>query len=317
MIAPLDNHLLVAQRMDDSDQRPFRGIIPPVITPLLDRDRLDIDGLERLVEHLIAGGVSGLFILGTTGEAPSLSYHLRRELIERVCKQVGDRTAVLVGITDTAYVESVKLAQTAAEANASALVLTTPYYFPAGQTELIDYVSKIIPELPLPLMLYNMPSMTKVWFEIETLKRLSGIERIIGVKDSSGDMDYFSKLLSLRSERKDWSILMGPEHLMIKSVAMGGDGGVNGGANIYPQLFVDAYHAAVARDEALISELQAKIDHLQKIYAIGKYASRYIKAIKSAASIRGICSDAMAEPFHHFKEPERKLVKEVLGGMKQ
>ena len=77
---------------------PLRGIIPPMVTPLSDRDTLDLAGLERLVEHIVAGGVHGLFILGTTGEGPSLSYRMRCELIERVCDQVGDRVPVLVGV---------------------------------------------------------------------------------------------------------------------------------------------------------------------------------------------------------------------------
>src|SRR4030042_1431961 len=80
---------------------PLRGIIVPMVTPLLDHDKLDAAGLERLVEHVLAGGVHGLFILGTTGEAPSLSYRLRHELIDRVCEQVNGRVPALVGFTDT------------------------------------------------------------------------------------------------------------------------------------------------------------------------------------------------------------------------
>ncbi len=87
--------------------RRFHGIVPPMVTPLTDRDTLDHSGLERLVEHLIRGGIHGLFVLGTTGEAPSLSYRLRRELITRVCKLVDHRIPILVGITDTSFVESV------------------------------------------------------------------------------------------------------------------------------------------------------------------------------------------------------------------
>src|ERR1039457_2948218 len=86
---------------------PLTGIVPPMVTPLLDRDQLDAAGLERLVERALDGGVSGLFILGTTGEGPSLGYRLRRELVERVCRQVKNRVPVLVGITDTAFVESI------------------------------------------------------------------------------------------------------------------------------------------------------------------------------------------------------------------
>ena len=92
-------------------REPLCGIVPPVVTPLLDRDTLDVAGLERVLEHILTGGVSGLFLLGTTGEAQGLSYRLRREVIERACRQVAGRVPVLVGITDTAFVESVGLAR--------------------------------------------------------------------------------------------------------------------------------------------------------------------------------------------------------------
>jgi len=290
----------------------LRGVVPPLITPLTDRDSLDREGLDRLIEHVLAGDVHGLFILGTTGEAPSLSYRLRREMIDRVCAQVDCRVPVLVGITDTAFEESVALARHAADAGAEGLVLAQPYYFPAGQTELIEYVEHLVPELPLPLMLYNMPALTKVWFEIDTLQQLSHLEGIAGVKDSSGDLDYFSRLPELRTERPDWTFFMGPEHLLVESVRLGGDGGVNGGANLFPRVFVDTWQAAEEGDSATLVRCQEQIDSLQRIYEIGKYASRHIKATKSALSVLGICSDFMAEPFHRFKEPERERVAAIL-----
>src|SRR5262245_13092169 len=114
----------------------LRGIIPPLITPLRDIAALDPAALERLIEHVLAGGVSGLFILGTTGEAPSLSGRLRRELIERVCRQVQLRVPVLVGVTDTSLAETLSLARHAAEAGAQAVVTSAPYYFAPSQLEL-------------------------------------------------------------------------------------------------------------------------------------------------------------------------------------
>src|ERR1700734_2863123 len=110
--------------------RPLRGIIPPLATPLASIDALDVPGLEKLIEHILGGGAHALFILGTTGEGPALSYRLRRELIERVCRQTADRVPVLVGITDTSFVEAVNLAQFAAEAGAKILVLAPPFYYP-------------------------------------------------------------------------------------------------------------------------------------------------------------------------------------------
>ena len=298
--------------VDNKSQQVFSGIIPPLVTPLAARDSLDVGGLERLLEHVIAGGVSGVFILGTTGEAPSLSYRLRREMIAQTVRIVDLRIPVLVGVTDTAFVESVELAKFAADSGVQAAVLTTPYYFPAGQTELTAYTQNIAPLIPLPLMLYNMPGLTKVWFEIETVKKLTSIESIVGVKDSSGDLDYFAQLCELKNERPDWKILMGPEAKLPEAFAVGGDGGVCGGANVAPDLFVSCYRALVNGDQTMIAAARRKIDQFQAIYDIGKYASRHIKATKSALSLLGICSDLPADPFNRFLEPQREQVKQIL-----
>ncbi len=288
------------------------GIIPPLVTPLERRDVLDVAGAARLIEHVLQGGVHGVFILGTTGEAPSLGYRLRGEMIRVTCQVVARRRPVLVGITDTSIVECLKVAEIAAQAGADAVVLSTPYYFPAGQTELMRYIRQIAEELPLPLILYNMPSLTKVWFDVETISQLADLPKIIGVKDSSGDLDYFRRLLQLKTRRPDWSIMMGPEHLLIESLRMGGDGGVNGGANVFPGLFVDCYDAWREGDLEKAEKLLAEIVAFQEIYTVGKYASRYIKATKSALSLMGVCSDQLAEPFNRFLEPQRAEVDQIL-----
>ncbi len=291
---------------------PLQGIIPPVITPLLDRDTIDEAGTERLLNHMIDAGVAAVFILGTTGEAPSLSYRLRRDFIRLASRIVDGRVPLLTGITDTAFVESVQMAHAACDAGAAAVVLSTPYYFPAGQTELIQYVEHMLEELPLPLILYNIPSLTKVPFEVDTVRHLAQYPGIVGVKDSGGDMEYFRKLLELRTERPDWTFVVGPEHLLAESVQAGGDGGVNGGANIFPKLFVSMYEAARSGDSERVAALQVQIENLQPIYEVGKYASRFIKATKCAASLRGLCSDRMAEPFNHFFEPERQKIAAII-----
>lgn len=290
----------------------LRGIVPPLVTPLSARDALDSGGLDRLLNHVIDGGVSGVFILGTTGEAPSLSYRLRRQMISSTVKTVAGRVPVLVGVTDTAFVESVELARFAADAGADAVVLTTPYYFPAGQTELTAYVENIAPLIPLPLMLYNMPGLTKVWFEIETLEKLASIESIIGVKDSSGDLDYFARLCKLKTTRPDWSILLGPESLLAEAISLGGDGGVNGGANVSPEIFVGFYNALVNGDSDSAASHRQRVVDFQAIYDVGKYASRHIKATKSALSLLGICDDLPADPFNRFLTPERARVEAIL-----
>ncbi len=292
---------------------PLRGVIVPMVTPLLGRDSIDVSGLEKLIEHILAGGVQGLFILGTTGEAASLSYRLRFELIKRVCAQVKRRVPVLVGITDTSFVESVNIANKARDAGAQAVVLAPPYYFPAGQPELLEYLEHLAPELPLPLFLYNMPSYTKQVFEPKMVLAAAEIEGVVGLKDSSGSMIYFSQLLSILKDRANFSLLMGQEELLAEAVLAGGHGGVCGGANLVPKLYVDLYNAACSKDLSAVEHLHKKVMQISgTIYSVGKYESSYLKGLKCALCCMGICSDFLAEPFHRFHSAERNLIQRHL-----
>jgi 4-hydroxy-tetrahydrodipicolinate synthase len=155
---------------------------------------------------------------------------------------------VLVGITDTSITESYNLAAKAAECGADAVVSAQPYYYAAAQPELIYFYSQLADKLPLPLFLYNMPSHTKVSFDPATVRRLAEHKNIVGVKDSSANGTYFQKLCYELREVKDFTLLVGPEEMLAESVLLGGHGGVNGGANIFPKLYVELYNAAVARN---------------------------------------------------------------------
>lgn len=294
--------------------RPIRGIIPPLATPLRDRDRLDPEGLERLIDHVLAGGVRGLFLLGTTGEAPSLSHRLRCELIERACARAAGRVPVLVGVSDTSFVESVELAEHAADAGAAAVVLTPPYYFPAGQAELAGYFERIAAELPLPLFLYNIPSMTKVSIEPETVARLLHVPNIVGIKDSAAQMISFHKIRRLAAARPDFAVLIGPEELMGDAVLLGAHGGVCGGSNIAPRLYVSLYEAAARGDLALSRELHARVLQLStSLYCVGQGFAGYLKGLKCALRCLGLCDDLLAEPFERFGPAERSVIERHLG----
>ena len=299
--------------MKKSLESPFKGIISPLVTPLLDNDTLDIEGLERLIEHTISGGVNGVFILGTTGEFASLSYRLRIELIKRTCSKVRNRIPVLVGITDSAFQESLNLANVASDSGADAVVLSPPYYYASGQPELLEYLERIMKQMPLPLFIYNMPVHTKVIFEPETVKASAEIPGIIGLKDSSANLVYLNQVRFLLKDRSDFTFMVGPEELTSEFVLMGGHGGVNGGANMFPELYVELYDASVNRDFERIMSLQQKVMQISTtIYSVGQYGSSYLKGLKCALSVMGICNDFMAEPFRKFKDPERQKIQQLL-----
>jgi len=301
-------------------KRPLKGIIPPLLTPMLDRSTLDADGLGRLVERVVDGGVHGLFILGTTGEAPSLDSELKRELIKKTCECVAGRVPVLVGISETAFTESLKIAELAKKHGADALVLAPPYYFPAGQPELLEYLEHLAPMLPLPLFLYNMPFAAKPVFEPETVRKAMDIPGVVGIKDSSASMLYFHRVRTLLADKPEASFLTGPEELLAETVLMGGHGGVCGGANLFPKLYVELYKAASSGDLQRTRELQDKVLELGRlVYGVGRFASSGIKGLKTALSCLGVCSDFMADPFHKFRKEERdrieRAVKELEGKM--
>ena len=292
---------------------PLSGIIPPLVTPLLDDDVLDVEGLNRLIEHLIAGGVHALFVLGTTGEAQSLSYKLRVEMIKNTCRITKGRLPVLVCISDTSIVESVNLARIAADNGADAVVSAPPYYFAAGQPELIEFYENLTPQLPLPLFLYNIPTQTKVNLAPATIQRIAEDPRVIGFKYSSANAVYFQSVMYAMKERQDFSMLVGPEEIMAESVLLGAHGGVNGGANMFPELYVELYNAAKNTNLEELKRLQEKIMQISAtIYTVGQHGSSYLKGLKCALNLLGICSDYVAAPFHKFEQREREKIWKAL-----
>jgi len=295
------------------DNQQFRGIIPPMVTPLKEWDTLDQDGMVRLIDHILSGGVHGLFLLGTTGEAPSLSHRLRKEIVQRALDQIKERIPVLVGITDTSFDESINLAEYAAEKGASAVVLAPPYYFPAGQLELLEYLEHLVPQLPLPLFLYNMPTHTKLFFEPETVKAASEIPGVIGLKDSSANMVYFHQLQQIFKDQNDFRLFIGPEELLGETLVLGGHGGVCGGGNLIPGLYVELYEKSIEGDFKKMGILHERIMQISTtIYSVGKYKSSYLKGLKCSLALMGICDDFMAEPFHRFRVSERNVIRQYL-----
>ncbi len=290
----------------------IHGIIPPLVTPLKADETLDFEGSSRLIEHIIAGGVHGLFILGTTGEGPNLSYELRRRYIDHVTETVNGRIPVIVSISDTAYAESLSLAEHARKAGAHSVAFTPPYYFIPGAPELRDFVKDMAERVALPFFLYNMPALTKLPIPLDVVEEAFQYENCLGLKDSSGDLLYFKKVHRLIAER-DLTLLIGPEELLAESLLAGGSGGINGGANVFPKLYVSIYEAMRAGEQARAVELQREVLELScRLFTIGKHGSSIIKGIKGALEVSGLCERHLAQPFRAFNDADIERVREVI-----
>ncbi|MFK5973509.1 MAG: dihydrodipicolinate synthase family protein [Flavobacteriaceae bacterium] len=291
---------------------PLKGVIPPLVTPLLKNNELDSNGLKKLIEHVLEGGVHGVFLLGTNGEGPSLGYALRKQLITEACEIVNHRVPVLVCITDTSLEASLDIAEHAKKSGADALVVAPPYYFPISQQEMVDYLRDLAPMLPLPFLLYNIPSCTKLHLSVETVKKAKELGAI-GIKESSGDMTLLYALIEEFKDSPEFSIIAGTELFLSETILNGGHGAVAGGANFFPRLFVELYEAALSNDLNRIKELrQIVVEIHSTIYDVGDSATKSIKAIKSALSIMGICTDYMVRPLHKFDAEQQNEIKGYL-----
>jgi 4-hydroxy-tetrahydrodipicolinate synthase len=175
-----------------------------------------------------------------------------------------------------------------------------------------DYLVLLAPQLPLPFLLYKMPSCTKLHLSLKTV-RMARELGAIGIKDSSGDLTYLYSLVKEFEDDSNFSVITGTELFLPETIINGGQGAVAGGANFFPRLFVDLYEASLANDPKKISffrNLVARIGN--SIYEVGKHESKYAKGTKCVLSLMGICHDFMAPPLKPYNAIERAEIKAYL-----
>ena len=162
-----------------------------------------------------------------------------------------------------------------------------------------------------------MPSHVKVSFAPDTVARIAKNEQVVGFKDSSANAVYFQSVMYKMQHRKDFAMLVGPEEITGECVLLGAQGGINGGANMFPELYVAMYDAASARDINRVLDLQQLIMQISTtIYTVGKHGSSYLKGLKCALSLLGIINDDfVASPFYKFEAPEREKIRQALDAL--
>jgi dihydrodipicolinate synthase/N-acetylneuraminate lyase len=297
---------------------PLHGIIPPMVTPLTESGCLDIEGTERLIDHLLTGSVAGLFLLGTTGEGLSLSIPIREELIRRTCQQVSGRIPVLVGISSTCMEESLQMARMACENGADAVVATPPFYILPTASELGEYLNALVSQLPLPLFLYNMPALTRITWDLNLVRSAMENPKIIGIKDSSGDMKYFQYLCGMGNQRPDWAIYMGSEELLVPAIHAGAHGGVSGGANVFPSLYAALHQNAENRNDRQTAAFLSLAKQVQQLlFPFSSGIGDGIRHIKSALAVLGLCGNATAPPLHRLSAEKCEALKPQIDALQR
>ena len=289
----------------------FTGLIPPMVTPLDERRRLDKTGVKNMVEHLVDGGVDGIFLLGTTGEGPHLSYAVRRELVRETCRLVKGRVPVLVGITETDLEDALAFAKDCKAFGAAGVVAAPPYYFKLPQSECVAWFTEMADRSPLPVIVYDMPAHTDTIIEPVTIVKLAAHRNIVAMKDSSSVIALFNKFrLALEPFKDKFSLFMGPDEAMGEAVLLGADGGVCTGANLWPRTFKRMYEAAKAGDVAEVRRLQEiTTTSSYLLYGLGAGQIGFLKGVKAALAEMGLIRNVLTAPFAPFKGAELKPVR--------
>ena len=296
----------------------FEGLIPPMVTPLDERRRLDKTGVKNMVRRLVDGGVDGIFLLGTTGEGPHLSYAIRRELVKETCRLVKGRVPVLVGITETDLEDALTFAKDCKAFGASGVVAAPPYYFKLTQAECAQWFTELADRSPLPVVVYDMPAHTDTIIEPATIAKLAANRNIVAMKDSSSIIALFNKFrIALEPFKDKFSLFMGPDEAMGEAVLLGADGGVCTGANLWPKAFKEMYLAAKAGDAEKVRKLQRFTTMSSYLlYGLGAGQIGFLKGVKAALAEMGLIQNVLAAPFSPFSGKELAPVKAAIRKLK-
>ena len=285
-----------------------RGLVPPMVTPLTDDERLDVDAVGKVVEHLLEGGSHAIFVSGTMGEFFGLTDEVREGLVEVAAEKISGRAPLLAGVGESSTTRACERARHASKAGADMVVALAPYYFRYSQAEILDHLRRVRDASDVPVVIYENPHTTRLEIAIDTIMSLADEEGFAGLKDSSGDWTRFSKLAGLIAPRDDFFILQGNTLQAAQSVLAGADGYVPGIGNVDPELCRRLYDAAAAGDEDAARAAQDELNELRRLFGEG----RALPAAKYAMEILGICGRTASSPLAPLDAPEKAHVRACL-----
>jgi 4-hydroxy-tetrahydrodipicolinate synthase len=224
------------------------GSIVALVTPMTETGDIDWAALERLIDWHIANGTQALGLVGTTGEASTLSHPEHREVIRFGVSHAGGRIPIMAGTGSNATLEAVELTVSAAEAGADCALLVTPYYNRPTQEGLYHHFKAVAGAINLPIVLYNVPSRTGCDLSVETTLRLSQIENIVGLKDATGDVARGAALIQALPE--GFAVYSGDDSTTCDLLEVGAAGCISVTANVAPAQMADMCKLALAGDMA-------------------------------------------------------------------
>lgn len=287
------------------------GSAVALATPVDETGRLDHTGLGRLVSHVLAGGVSMVCPVGSTGEGARLGAQQRIEVTAAVRKLVPDGIPVMSGVPasdlDSALTELTALC----EAGASAALVSPPSYFPMTDDEVRRFYERLASASPLPIVLYNIPQFTAVAIGPVVVGALAAHPAIVGIKDSSRDMEYLLAVIGATASAANFTVLTGTDTLLVASLVSGADGAIAASANVCPALGVRICRSVAEGDLEQARSLQRRLTAVVKACRRGTPPAGW----KAALEISGVCGRNLVDPASPLSAQDHAALAEELAAL--
>lgn len=287
----------------------FSGVIPPIVTPFTaDGKKVSENNLRKVIRHVVNNGCNGVFVGGSQGEFFSLSFEERIRSFEIAIDEAAGKYPVIAGTASIATSEAIELTQAAYKAGASAVSVINPYFLTLDEEELYDHYVSIAKSADIPLFLYNNPGRTNSVIPVSVIKRLSKIDTIIGMKDSSGDLTYVNSILD---NTENFSVFCGRDTCIFNVLASGGSGAVAATANVAPALVSSIYTMFMAGDLEGAKKAQSALAPLRDSFALGSFPV----VVKEALQLLGIDAGPARLPIHPMSAANRAKLQGILSNM--
>jgi 4-hydroxy-tetrahydrodipicolinate synthase len=293
----------------------YRGIIPPILTPVQPDGQVDLLSLTRLTNWLIRQGVHGIWACGTTGEFPCFDADERENVVGTCVEAAMERVPVVANISDCSTRLAIEHGLRSLRAGADAVALTPPYYYSNTQDELLAHYRAVREAVDAPLFVYNIPSTVKVKVEVETIVTLAAEGTLMGIKDSQNDLD-FARTLSLAANERGvpLRLFLGTRSLIDAALLVGAHGCIPGVANVVPRACLDAYEAASRGDFPVAFEAQQRVVDALALTRVarGSPTAASLGGMKAALKAMGVISHAfVAAPLRSPDPEEQERIEEV------
>ena len=290
--------------------KPPSGIIPAMVTPLTADEEINEKALRRLTNHLIDGKVHGVFAVGSQGEFWALSPDEKRRVWETVADEARGRVPVYAGTVGVTTRETIELTRMAEKAGIDAVSILTPYFIGPNDDQLFEHYKAVAESTSLPILVYTNPARTNVKISPGLLARLAQVKGIVGIKDSSGDLELTAEYI--RVVPPTFSVLMGRDTLIYAGLSYGTKGGIAATANVKPALVASIYDKYMAGDLPGALQAQRELAPLRLAFAWGTFPV----VIKEALNLMGIDAGPCRAPVGPLTAEQREKLKKVLQEMK-